>query len=212
MHHTFTSNINQTILLNTNGRSRSLDRPLPMNRVPRALITPGCIPIWPRWAHYHGVAHVGVKIIPMNLIWSESARWLLSYGVRNVPGRAFITPVGTPMWHRWANDHNVAHIQLKKVPAPHSPPKRIPRSYISLENTPFSRILDEKKNLFNGNRRFWGLIKHPFFKQSAILFSLYTIKYPFCESEINCIKMFTVYIVFFITSNLKRVFKYSSEV
>ena len=73
-------------------------------------------------------------------------------------------------------------------PAPDSPPKRIPCSYPSLEN--FSRILDEKRTLFNRNRWFWGPIKHHFLKKNAILFSLYKIKYPFCETDVNCIKHF----------------------
>ena len=51
------------------------------------------------------------KMFPM--IWSESARWLISYGVRKIQ-ITFITPIGTPMWPRWANDHAVA--QAKMVP------------------------------------------------------------------------------------------------
>ena len=43
----------------------------------------------------------------------------------------------------------------------------------------------EKHPFFKPNRWFWGPIKYPFLKQNAILFSLYKIKYPFCESEIN---------------------------
>ena len=68
----------------------------------------------------------------------------------------------------------------------------------------------EKHLSFNRNRWFWGPIKHPFSKQNAIIFPLYKIKYPFCESEI-VFNIFFVYIVFFITSNLERIFKYSSQ-
>ena len=62
------------------------------------------------------------------------------------------------------------------------------------------------------NRRFWGSIRHPLLKQNAIPFSLYKLKYPFSESEINCIKYFSMYVVFFITSNLEQIFQYSSRV
>ena len=69
----------------------------------------------------------------------------------------------------------------------HSRPKRIPK----LEKYPiFADSGREKHPFFNWKRWFWGPIKHPFLKQNAILFSLYKIKYPFCESEIKCIKHF----------------------
>ena len=57
---------------------------------------------------------------------------------------------------------------------------------------------DEKHPFFKRNRWFWGPIKHPFLKQNVILSSLYKINFPFCESEIHCIKHFSAYIVFFI--------------
>ena len=43
-----------------------------------APIMPMGTPIRPRWANYHGVAHLRAKAVSMNLIWSESAQWLLS--------------------------------------------------------------------------------------------------------------------------------------
>ena len=105
----------------------------------------------------------------------------------------------------WRN-RSCAIKQSWKSRPPYSRPKRIPRSYPSLKITPFSRILGEKKPFFNRNRWFWGPVKHPFLKQNAQLSSLYEIKYPFCESEINCIKhFFSAYIVFFSMSKLERV-------
>ena len=56
-----------------------------------------------------------------------------------------------------------------------------------LGNTPFNGFWTRKNLSFNRNRWFWGPIKHPFSKQNAIIFPLYKIKYPFCESEINCV-------------------------
>ena len=61
-----------------------------VRKIPRTLITPMGMPIMPSWANDHGVAHVQPETVPMNLIWSESAPWLLSFGVRKIPG-AFIT-------------------------------------------------------------------------------------------------------------------------
>ena len=52
--------------------------------------------LWPRWANNHGVANLQAKTILMNLIKSESAQWLLSYSIHNIPG-VFITPMSTPM-------------------------------------------------------------------------------------------------------------------
>ena len=77
------------------------------------------------------------------------------------------------------------------------PPKRITRSYPSSKNTPVSRILDEKKNLFQPKSLILRPNKTPFFKQNAI-FSWYKLKYPFCESEniCNCIKLKTFFYIF----------------
>ena len=47
------------------------------------------IPRRPRWAN----ACLQTKMVPKNLIWSESAQWLLSYGIRKIPG-ALIMPMG----------------------------------------------------------------------------------------------------------------------
>ena len=32
------------------------------------------------------------------------------------PPETYFTPKGTPIWHAWANDHDVAHLQAKTVP------------------------------------------------------------------------------------------------
>ena len=36
------------------------------------------IPILTQWANDYDVAHLEAETVPMNLIWSESAQWLLS--------------------------------------------------------------------------------------------------------------------------------------
>ena len=45
-----------------------------------------------------------------------SGQWLLSSGICKIIPGAFITPMGTLMWAQWANDHDVAHLQVKMVP------------------------------------------------------------------------------------------------
>ena len=85
-----------------------------IRKISGALITPMDTPIMPPWAHDHAVAYLQAKTVPMNLIWSESAQWLLSSGVQDsrspyhVPGMAIMPP--------WANDHGVAHLQACTVP------------------------------------------------------------------------------------------------
>ena len=49
----------------------------------------------------------------------------------------------------------------KIIRLPHSRPKRIPRSYIRLENTPFSRIMDDKTTLFQPKSLIWRSNKPP---------------------------------------------------
>ena len=44
----------------------------PLLQIPWALITPIGMPMWSQWANE-------AEAVPMNLIWSESAQWLLSY-------------------------------------------------------------------------------------------------------------------------------------
>ena len=69
--------------------------------------------MWPQWANDH--AHLQTKTVPMNLIRSNSARWLLSSIVHRIP-RAIITLMGKPMWAWWANDHNGEYLQTKTTP------------------------------------------------------------------------------------------------
>ena len=76
------------------------------------------------------------------------------------------------------------------IPPSHSRPKRIPRSYASLKNTPFRRFCARKTPLFQPKSLILKSNKTTLSKQNAILFSLYKIKYPFRESKINCIKHF----------------------
>ena len=85
------------------------------NKVPRVLITPVGMPMWPLCANDHDTTHAQDKVVSLNLIWSESAQWLLSYSVHKVK-KALIVPVGTLMWPRCANDHDVAHLQTKMFP------------------------------------------------------------------------------------------------
>ena len=63
-------------------------------------------------ANDQDVAHLQAKTLPKNLIWDESAQWLLSSGVRKIPGD-LIMPMSMPIW---ANDQDVAHLQTKTVP------------------------------------------------------------------------------------------------
>ena len=86
-----------------------------VRKVPITLITSVDMSLWPRWANNYGVAHSQAKMIPVNLIWSESAKWLLISVVHKTPG-AVITSTGTSMWPQWANDHDVAHLQAQTVP------------------------------------------------------------------------------------------------
>ena len=78
----------------------------------------------------------------------------------------------------------------------------VARSYPSLKYTPFRGFWAKKTPRFQPKSLILRSYKMPHLKQNAILFSLYTIKCPFCESEINCIKHFSTYIVFFIMSNI----------
>ena len=68
----------------------------------------------PRRSNYHDVAYLQAKTVPMNLIWSESARWLLSSGIRWIP-EALITTMGMPIMPPWTNDNDIAHLQAKAV-------------------------------------------------------------------------------------------------
>ena len=44
-------------------------------------------PMWAQWANDQDVAHVQAKMVPMNLIKSESAQWLLNYGDKQMNGQ-----------------------------------------------------------------------------------------------------------------------------
>ena len=61
---------------------------------------------------------MGPMLAPWNcyqgLIWSESTRWFLSFGIRKSLG-ARITLMHTAMWDGWANDYHVTHLQNKTV-------------------------------------------------------------------------------------------------
>ena len=76
-----------------------------LRQVPRELIMPMGMPMWPQWANDQTVVHLHAKMVPMNLIWRESAQVLLSSCV----------PV-MPIWARWANSHDAAHVQAQAVP------------------------------------------------------------------------------------------------
>ena len=59
-------------------------------------------------------------------------------------------------------------------------------SHSSLKSTP-------KQPFFNRNLWFWCPIKHHFLKQNVICYSLYQVKYLFCESENYCVKLETFF-------------------
>ena len=86
-----------------------------VRKIPGALITHMGMPIISPWANDHHVAHLQAKTVPVNLICSESAQWLLSSSVRKIPG-ALNMPMGVPIMPQWANDHAIAHQQAKTVP------------------------------------------------------------------------------------------------
>ena len=72
------------------------------------------MPIMPEWAIDHDVAQLQAKTVQMNLIWSESDQWLLSYGIRKIQ-RALIMPMGMPIMPEWTNDHHVAQLEAKTI-------------------------------------------------------------------------------------------------
>ena len=91
-------------------------------------------------------------------------------------------------------------------PLQHSRPKRIPRSYPSLKNIPFSRNLDNKPHpFFNRNRWFWSSIKHPFLSKTRffrnISYSSRFVKVGICVTVSNS-RHFSMYVAFFIVSKL----------
>ena len=53
----------------------------PLFQISEALIMPMVMPMIPPSANCYDVAHLQVKTVAMNLIWIESAQWLLSYGI-----------------------------------------------------------------------------------------------------------------------------------
>ena len=67
------------------------------------------------WANNQDVAHLQAKIVPKNLIWSESAQWLLSSGICKIP-RTFTMPIDMLIMPPWVNGHDVAHLQAKTIP------------------------------------------------------------------------------------------------
>ena len=90
--------------------------PRPVNKFPRALNKAVGMPMWSRGANDHDIAHVQAMTVPMILIWSELAQWLVSpQGVHKV-SRALIKPVHMPTWSRRSYDHDNAHIRAKMVP------------------------------------------------------------------------------------------------
>ena len=86
-----------------------------IRNIARVIIVHVATPMWPWWANDHDVAHLQIKMVPMNLIWRESTQWLLSSSVCKV-SRVIIKPMSMPMWPQWANDHDIAHLQIKTVP------------------------------------------------------------------------------------------------
>ena len=85
----------------SNGSSSKIEQadhwriPLPMNKVPRVLITP----MRPCWANDRDVARFQAKTVPKNLIWSESVPRLRSSSssVRKIPGALPSRPWACPL-------------------------------------------------------------------------------------------------------------------
>ena len=86
-----------------------------VQKIPGTLIMPMGMPIMPPLANDHDVAHLQGITVPMNLIWSESANWLLSYSICKILG-GLIMPMGMPIMPPWANNHDIAHLQARTVP------------------------------------------------------------------------------------------------
>ena len=78
----------------------------PLLQIPGALITPMGMPIWPQRAIGRDVAHLEAETVPIDLIWSESAQWLLSYGPDQRADRRTERRVD---W-RWGGGHSIIHL------------------------------------------------------------------------------------------------------
>ena len=52
-------------------------------------------PVMPPWANDYEFAHLWAKRVPMNLIWSGSAQWLLSCRIHKI-SKTPIMPMGMP--------------------------------------------------------------------------------------------------------------------
>ena len=63
------------------------------HKIPGAFITAMGMPILPPWANDHRDAHLQTKTVPMNLILSKLAQWLLSSVIHKIL-EAFIMPMG----------------------------------------------------------------------------------------------------------------------
>ena len=82
-----------------------------VRKIQGALIMPVGMPLWLWRANENDVAHVQVKMVPMNLIWSELAQWLRNSGIHKIP-RALIMAI----WPKWANDHDARYLLAKTIP------------------------------------------------------------------------------------------------
>ena len=68
-----------------------------------------------QWATNHDLALLQTKTVPMNLFWSESAHWLLDYGIRRIPG-ALSRPWVCLLWPYGQITTDLALLQAKTVP------------------------------------------------------------------------------------------------
>ena len=78
----------------------------PLLQIPGALITPMDMPMWPQRASGRDVAHLEAETVPIDLIWSESAQWLLSYRPDQRADRRTDRRVD---W-RWGGGHSIIHL------------------------------------------------------------------------------------------------------
>ena len=76
-------------------------------------------PMWPWWANGHDIAYLQAQRFLVNMVWSESAagEFPASARFQSLCLNSYYT-----MWFwwavgsRWANDHDVVHLQAKTVP------------------------------------------------------------------------------------------------
>ena len=108
--HCTSSGQNGSLNLIQNESTRWLPSSFPC-KIPGALIMPMGMAMWSQWANDHGAAHLDANKFPMNLIGSKSPSgcWVVASSFQVC---LLHTPMDMPWWAKWANDHDVAHVQI----------------------------------------------------------------------------------------------------